>query len=204
MSSRVGSPVPQNLRTRQANTMRTGGPAVNPAGLECCDACGAAIPGERSCPGRWLPLVRPRGGAARGPESGSVRNRPDGSVEAIVEGEAESIERFEMAIRRGPSRSRVAEVEVDSISAERPSGLHNRMKDAVTDMHTAAPDQLKQKIRSVPDFPKPGINFYDITTLLQDPEGFRDTIAAMTAPSWVRASRTSWASRVVASSWARR
>ncbi len=32
---------------------------------------------------------------------------------------------------------------------------------------------LTKYIRSVPDFPKPGINFYDITTLLQNPEGFR-------------------------------
>ena len=31
---------------------------------------------------------------------------------------------------------------------------------------------LKRLIREVPDFPKPGILFYDITTLLQDPEGF--------------------------------
>jgi len=32
---------------------------------------------------------------------------------------------------------------------------------------------LKKYIRSVPDFPKPGICFYDITTLLQDPDGFK-------------------------------
>ena len=32
---------------------------------------------------------------------------------------------------------------------------------------------LKAKIRNVPDFPKPGILFYDITTLLRDREGFR-------------------------------
>ena len=31
---------------------------------------------------------------------------------------------------------------------------------------------LKRLIREVPDFPKPGILFYDITTLLKDPEGF--------------------------------
>ena len=31
---------------------------------------------------------------------------------------------------------------------------------------------LKQFIREVPDFPKPGINFYDISTLLQDKIGF--------------------------------
>jgi adenine phosphoribosyltransferase len=43
-------------------------------------------------------------------------------------------------------------------------------------------DHLKAKIRHVPDFPKPGILFYDITTLLSDPAGFRDTVDAMAAP----------------------
>ena len=33
-------------------------------------------------------------------------------------------------------------------------------------------NQLKQLIREVPDFPKPGILFYDITTLLKDKVGF--------------------------------
>jgi adenine phosphoribosyltransferase len=33
-------------------------------------------------------------------------------------------------------------------------------------------DQLKKLIREVPDFPKPGILFYDITTLLKDKTGF--------------------------------
>jgi adenine phosphoribosyltransferase len=37
---------------------------------------------------------------------------------------------------------------------------------------------LKQLIREVPDFPKPGILFYDITTLLKDREGLRSTIDA--------------------------
>jgi len=43
-------------------------------------------------------------------------------------------------------------------------------------------DHLKAKIRHVPDFPKPGIMFYDITTLLCDPQGFRDTVDALAAP----------------------
>jgi adenine phosphoribosyltransferase len=34
-------------------------------------------------------------------------------------------------------------------------------------------EDLKKYIRSVPDFPKPGICFYDITTLLQNPVGYR-------------------------------
>lgn len=37
-------------------------------------------------------------------------------------------------------------------------------------------DHLKQLIREVPDFPKPGINFYDITTLLKDGRGLRETV----------------------------
>lgn len=43
-------------------------------------------------------------------------------------------------------------------------------------------DTLKSKIRHVPDFPKPGILFYDITTLLNDRQGFRDTIEALASP----------------------
>lgn len=40
-------------------------------------------------------------------------------------------------------------------------------------------NDLKSLIREVPDFPKPGINFYDITTLLKNPEGWRTTIDAL-------------------------
>lgn len=43
-------------------------------------------------------------------------------------------------------------------------------------------EHLKAKIRHVPDFPKPGILFYDITTLLCDAQGFRDTVDALAAP----------------------
>ena len=43
-------------------------------------------------------------------------------------------------------------------------------------------DALKAKIRHVPDFPKAGILFFDVTTLLRDPEGFRLTIDAMSTP----------------------
>jgi adenine phosphoribosyltransferase len=42
-------------------------------------------------------------------------------------------------------------------------------------------DHLKSLIREVPDFPKPGINFYDITTLLKQPVGLRDTVEALAA-----------------------
>ena len=41
-------------------------------------------------------------------------------------------------------------------------------------------DDFKKLIREVPDFPKPGINFYDITTLLKDKVGFKNVIDTMT------------------------
>ena len=43
-------------------------------------------------------------------------------------------------------------------------------------------EQLKKKIRHVPDFPKAGILFYDITTLLRDAAGFRTAIDSLIAP----------------------
>ncbi|MGH9346626.1 MAG: adenine phosphoribosyltransferase [Vicinamibacterales bacterium] len=41
---------------------------------------------------------------------------------------------------------------------------------------------LKQHIRHVPDFPRAGILFYDITTLLRDPQGFKTTIDLLATP----------------------
>ena len=46
---------------------------------------------------------------------GFVANQDDGTVEAVAEGESESLERFERALRRGPSKSRVEHVLVDEI-----------------------------------------------------------------------------------------
>ena len=43
-------------------------------------------------------------------------------------------------------------------------------------------DYLKHMIRHVPDFPKPGILFYDITTLLQDKRGFHEAIGSLSGP----------------------
>jgi adenine phosphoribosyltransferase len=40
-------------------------------------------------------------------------------------------------------------------------------------------DDLRAKIREVPDFPKPGILFYDITTLLKDADAFREVVDQM-------------------------
>jgi adenine phosphoribosyltransferase len=42
------------------------------------------------------------------------------------------------------------------------------------------PIDLAKRIRTIPDFPKPGILFRDITTLLKDPEAFRYVIDTLT------------------------
>src|ERR1700722_6528972 len=42
-------------------------------------------------------------------------------------------------------------------------------------------EDLKKLVRTVPDFPKPGILFYDITTVLKDKTGFAQLIDAMAA-----------------------
>jgi adenine phosphoribosyltransferase len=43
-------------------------------------------------------------------------------------------------------------------------------------------EELRAKIREIPDFPKPGILFYDITTLLKDPVAYRESIDLMLEP----------------------
>lgn len=41
---------------------------------------------------------------------------------------------------------------------------------------------LTHFIRNIPDFPKPGIQFKDITPLLMDPEAFKEAVEMMAAP----------------------
>lgn len=43
-------------------------------------------------------------------------------------------------------------------------------------------DSLRAQIREVPDFPKPGILFYDITTLIKQPKPFAEAIDLMIKP----------------------
>jgi len=43
-------------------------------------------------------------------------------------------------------------------------------------------ENLKTKIRDIPDFPKPGINFKDITPLVQDPATLRDCVEKLITP----------------------
>jgi adenine phosphoribosyltransferase len=43
-------------------------------------------------------------------------------------------------------------------------------------------EELRKKIREIPDFPKPGILFYDITTLLKEPGPYHEAIDLMLEP----------------------
>lgn len=45
-------------------------------------------------------------------------------------------------------------------------------------------ERLRELIRDIPDFPRPGILFRDITTLLRDREGLRESLDALCEP-WV-------------------
>jgi len=39
--------------------------------------------------------------------------------------------------------------------------------------------EIKKSIREVPDFPKPGINFYDVSTLFRNPQAFHSAVDRM-------------------------
>jgi adenine phosphoribosyltransferase len=43
-------------------------------------------------------------------------------------------------------------------------------------------DELKKLIRAIPDYPKPGILFYDLTTLLKDQRGFHTLVDRLCEP----------------------
>ena len=51
--------------------------------------------------------------ASRENVHGSVRNLADGRVEAVAEGDADAIDRFEQALRHGPSGARVERIEIE-------------------------------------------------------------------------------------------
>ena len=64
---------------------------------------------------------------------------------------------------------------------------------------------LKKHIRSIPDFPKPGILFYDISTLLAHAKAWHDDHRAAGRRDSGPTSRTCWrASNRAASCWRRR
>jgi len=43
-------------------------------------------------------------------------------------------------------------------------------------------DEIKKAIREIPDFPRPGINFYDVSTLFREPAAFGSAVERMARP----------------------
>ena len=115
--------------------------------------------------------------------TGWVRNLPDGRVEALVEGDDEAVTRVERALRAGPAR-RARGRRGAWTTRSRLGALSRRfsIEALVARRRARIRMDLKQHIRHVPDFPKAGILFYDITTLLRDPQGFKATIDMLSTP----------------------
>src|SRR4030095_12487142 len=65
-------------------------------------------------------------------------------------------------------------------AGRQPAGVRDSV--GIPTLPRSSMESLKERIRHVPDFPKPGILFYDVTTLLKDPDGFQMAIEAMSAP----------------------
>ena len=57
--------------------------------------------------------------AAREGITGYARNLPDGRVEALVEGDQDSVDRMELALRRGPSHAEVDSFDVEIVEPTR-------------------------------------------------------------------------------------
>ena len=86
---------------------------------------------------------------------------------------------------------------LDSAAPEHPAAGSQR---EVT--RAVSAEELRAKIREIPDFPKPGILFYDITTLLKDAGAFQESIELMIEPfrdKKIDARRRAW-SRAASSS----
>src|SRR5688500_1144532 len=158
--------------------------------LYCVDARGPSARAEWSCTGCRVPVLRGGSCTARG--SRRVGDEPAGWQRRGSAGRRAR----ERRARRGKATARSANRESGRRDgrrrrAERPTGISgtfvNRTDTSPFDSHRRRTSEtviqaLKQRIRHVPDFPKPGILFYDVTTLLKDREGFRMAVNEMAAP----------------------
>src|SRR5262249_14655971 len=74
---------------------------------------------------------------------------------------------------------------VDACRAGFRGGLRGQARDAtpvVAGMSTSIKEDLRAAIRNIPDYPKPGIMFHDITTLLGDARAFRRAVDELVQP----------------------
>ena len=140
--------------------------------------------------------------------AGWVRNNPDGSVEVLAMGTPRQLSGLRSRLQQGPRAARVDNVEEFDSRSRSPALTHSGSRSLVnvepTSTSTWIAMPLKKLIREVPDFPKKGILFYDITTLLKDKLGFARLIDALSATTSARRSTWYWAWKRAALSLVRR
>ena len=134
--------------------------------------------------------------------AGWVRNNHDGSVEVLAQGTRDQFVALRSRLREGPRAARV-DTSKNPTPSRSPDSIHFALKERGRCRQSPIPamnaDQLKKLIREVPDFPKPGILFYDITTLLKDKTGFATLIDKLVgALHCARKSIWCWAWRLAA------
>ena len=126
---------------------------------------------SRPCAGRGLSLLHAADCATIGrPRLGSESARM-ATLRFTRRRTALFSQSFREELERGPAASAVDEVIEEAVRAG-PLFIFRNTRLSM--------DDLKKLIREVPDFPKPGILFYDITTLLKDKIGFRTVIDRLT------------------------
>jgi adenine phosphoribosyltransferase len=91
-------------------------------------------------------------------------NLADGTVQIDATGSSEAMAAFIAQLRKGPPHAKVTGVAVEERGGE------------------PVADAVRRTIRDIPDFPKPGILFKDITPVLLDAALFARSTAAMAAP----------------------
>src|ERR1700730_19193373 len=144
--------------------------------------------GLRNCPGRWVPLLHAaRRGQVKG---GGLRKKPPRRPgRSVCDGHATTAPRAALRARARPAffqrhgntrRSGFARPPVRTGFCHRLWRLSCAPRVSVPpnthDTGARPMDELKKLIREVPDYPKPGILFYDLTTLLKDKRGFHTLI----------------------------
>jgi len=112
--------------------------------------------------------------------SGFVRNLRDGRVEVFAMATPQQHAELRTMLERGPRFSSVSAVQEESANPDRSTkadslsipAFERYEYEGMARRGDVRMNDLKKLIREVPDYPKPGILFYDLTTLLKDKLGF--------------------------------
>ena len=128
---------------------------------------------------RSPPAARTGARPASGPSRGSTaRSTSPTCATAACSRPSSGAWRRDVEVRRGTVSCR-RRTHRARLSRHCRSGHSSRLELPDYTVTVSTVDDLRALIREVPDFPKPGIRFYDITTLLKEPDAFREVIDRM-------------------------